>query len=136
MTLDRPQQPPLRGTVDSQRWWQALAEHTLLIWRCPCGETWIYSRSRCPRCGKSEARLEQSSGKGRIVSVSTIHRKHDDAQGARRIIAVIETSEGARLLSQLDCDPAHTPQAVDDVEIVHGREVPRFRIVSGRSGDR
>ena len=54
---------------DSRPWWQALAEHRLLLPRCAACGAWRWPpREMCGRCGSFEWTWEPASGRGTVAS--------------------------------------------------------------------
>ena len=95
-----------------------------------CGRVSYPPRRVCPECRGTEFDGLRLSPAGRVVTSTVIHVAPDDLQmQAPYAMAIVETPEGARLMTQVvDCDPA---------DVLPGMEVKlEFRLVrrEGRSG--
>lgn len=65
----------VRPGLDSQPWWDALAEGRVTVPRCArCERTFFPPQARCPHCGSNEHRLEASSGDATVYSWVVTHR--------------------------------------------------------------
>ncbi|MPZ61889.1 MAG: hypothetical protein GEU93_11450 [Propionibacteriales bacterium] len=127
MTRDWPSSPPSMGTSDSSAWWVGLSEEELRIWQCECGASWVYSRARCAHCGSSDARLRVSSGHGRLLAVSIVRRLGAGTQ-VPFAVAVVETREGARLLSRVEAEDIEDVHPGAEVVAVFNDGLPTFRL--------
>jgi len=123
-------------------WWEAAAEHRLVIQRCSsCGETRLPPAPVCPSCRCEQADWQQLSGKGEVYTYTIIHRPMAADQRLPWVVAVValDGSGGKRMISNVvDVNP-------DEVEIGMKVEVvwedmsadlavPRFRPLCG-AGD-
>ena len=88
---------------ESRPFWEGVAEGRLRIQRCgACGRHVFYPRSVCPHC--MEARLEwvDTAGSGTVYSFTVVHRAPPGfAEEAPYVVALVELSEGPRLLTRL-----------------------------------
>lgn len=111
--------------MPSPRYWREIpSRYRLEAGRCTdCGHVSYPPRAICPDCRGRNAESLRLTPKGRVVTNTTIHVAPDAfAMEAPYSMAVVETPEGARLMTQVvDCDP-------DDVR--PGMEVTlQFRLV-------
>jgi uncharacterized OB-fold protein len=105
--------PPLADAI-TLPWWQAAAEHRLVVQRCTsCEHTRHPPAPLCPECRSTESDWEPVSGRGEVYSYTVVHRPIAAGQQLPYVIAVIELhdSGGVRIISNLvDVNP-------DEVEI-------------------
>ncbi|HZV48499.1 MAG TPA: Zn-ribbon domain-containing OB-fold protein [Candidatus Dormibacteraeota bacterium] len=89
---------------DSRAWWEALAEHRLLLPRCrDCERTWFPPTPGCPHCGGTSVELVESSGRGRVYSWVVVNRALAPAFTADvpYTILAVDLEEGARMFGRL-----------------------------------
>ena len=129
--------PPPLADAETLPWWQAAAEHRLVVQRCTgCGHFRHPPGPACAECRSLDSEWVELPGRGRVYTYTIVHRPVSAAQAGQLpfIIAVIEPegADGVRLMSNLvEVDP----EAVEiglPVEVVWedmGPElsVPRFR---------
>ncbi len=105
--------PPLADAI-SLPWWQAAAEHRLVVQRCTaCSETRLPPAPICPACRSADSDWKQISGRGELYTYTVVHRPIAADQQLPYVIAVIELhdSGGVRIISNLvDVSP-------DEIEI-------------------
>lgn len=118
--------------MPSPRYWREIpARYRLEAGRCTGCEEVVYpARKVCPHCRGTEWEPVQLARHGKVVTSTVIHVAPDQfAMEAPYAMAVVETPEGARFLTQVtDCDPA---------EVAPGMDVSlEFRLVreEGQSG--
>lgn len=118
--------------MPSPRYWREIpARYRLEAGRCTaCGRVAYPRRRICPACRGTEFEPLRLTRRGTVVTSTVIHVAPDAFQmEAPYAMAVVETPEGARLMTQVvDCDPD---------EVAAGMEVSlEFRLVrrEGRSG--
>ena len=129
--------PTPAASRETLAWWQAAAEHRLLVQRCAdCGDTRMPPGPLCPRCRSFNCGWQEVSGRGTVYTYTVVHRAYVPslADKVPYVIVVVELegAGGARLLSNLvDADPAavHVGMAVEAVwdDLGPGLAVPRFR---------
>ena len=86
---------------DTQAFWDAAAQGTLLIKRCgACGEPHYYPRPLCPFCLSADTRWEAAAGTGTIYSLSTMRRGKD----APYTLAYVTLDEGPAVLTNIAAD--------------------------------
>lgn len=116
-------------------WWDAAAEHRLLVVRCAaCGAAHYYPRPFCPRCGDTDVSWEQASGRATLYTWSVVHQ--NDLPPFRDkvpyVAAVVDLAEGPRMMTNVvGADPATLRAgmelAVDFEELEDGFFIPVFR---------
>jgi uncharacterized protein len=122
---------------ETQRFWDATAQGTLLLPRCLSCSTFIwYPRAFCPACGSQSVEWVEASGRGTIYSY-TINRRgygdHPEYRGQGTfVLAYVELDEGPRVMTNIvDCDPDSVAigQLVEVVfhDTGQGAALPRFR---------
>lgn len=83
---------------ETQPFWDAATEGTLLIKRCDaCGEPHYYPRALCPFCLSADTRWEETAGTGTIYSLSTMRRGKD----APYTLAYVTLDEGPAVLTNI-----------------------------------
>jgi uncharacterized OB-fold protein len=116
-------------------WWQAAAEHRLVVQRCTsCEHTRLPPAPLCPECRSEESDWKEVSGRGEVYTYTTVHRPIAAGQELPFVIAVIalEDSGGLRLISNLvNVDPQDLEIGMP-VELVWedmsaDLAIPRFR---------
>lgn len=99
--------------------------------RCKdCGKVTYPARLICPSCRGEEIEKINLSPKGKVITSTVIHVPPDDfLMEAPYAMAVVETPEGARLMTQVvDCEPS---------TVMPGMQVSlEFRLIrkEGKSG--
>src|SRR5262245_6942407 len=84
--------------------WQAAAEHRLVVQRCTrCERMRLPPAPLCPVCRGTDADWKQVSGRGEVYTYTIVHRPIAAGQPLPTIIAVIalEGAGGVRLMSNL-----------------------------------
>lgn len=103
----------------TQPHWDALALGSLLLPRCEQCGTWNPVTSRaCSRCRAVDLSWRTTSGRGRLISYSTVHQAPYPAFADKvpYTVAVIELAEGPAMIARL----THVEElAIADI----GREV-------------
>jgi uncharacterized OB-fold protein len=128
---------PLADAI-SLPWWEAAAEHRLVVQRCAaCRHTRHPPAPVCPKCRSAEADWKELSGRGEVYSYTTVHRPIAAGQELPFVVAVIalEDSGGLRMISNLvDVDPADLeigmPVEVVWEDMSEDLAIPRFRPAS------
>ncbi len=94
---------PMADTT-SLPWWQAAAEHRLVVQRCTsCEHTRLPPAPLCPECRSEESDWKEVSGRGELYTYTLVHRPIAAGQELPFVIAVIalEGAGGVRILSNL-----------------------------------
>jgi hypothetical protein len=128
--------PPLADAI-TLPFWQAAAEHRLVVQRCTgCGHTRLPPAPICPECRAADSDWKALSGRGEVYTYTVVHRPLAANQKLPFVIAVIalEGGGGVRLISNLvEVEPQHVSigMAVEVVWEDVGPELalPRFRPV-------
>jgi uncharacterized protein len=100
--------PIPKPTPVTQPFWDATAQHKLLLQKCDQGHVFYYARTHCPVCLSNQLQWVEASGKGRLYSYTVARRPQspDFAEDVPYIIAAITLEEGPRITSLLvDADP-------------------------------
>jgi uncharacterized OB-fold protein len=118
-------------------WWQAAAEHRLVVQTCAaCATPRHPPGPMCPHCRSTDARWQELPGTGTVYSYTVVHQAFLPALAAHLpyIVAVLELdgAPGVRFISNLvdvDANGVHVGLRVELVwdDIAAGYAVPRFR---------
>lgn len=96
--------------MPSPRYWREIpSRYRLEAGRCTgCGKVVYPRRLVCPSCRGRDWEAVRLSRRGTVVTCTTVHVAPDQfAMEAPYAMAVVETPEGARLMTQVvDCDPS------------------------------
>ncbi len=118
--------------MPSPRYWREIpSRYRLEAGRCRgCGKVVYPARRICPACRGTEWEKTTLSRRGVVVTSTVIHVPPADfVNEAPYAMALVETPEGARLMTQVvDCEPS---------SVLPGMEVSlEFRLIrkEGRSG--
>ena len=111
--------------MPSPRYWREVPNrYRLEAARCnDCGKVSIPARRICPECRSESMQKIMLSRSGHVVTSTVIRTPPDDlVMESPYAMAIVETPEGARLMSQVvDCDPE---------EVMPGMEVTlEFRLI-------
>jgi uncharacterized OB-fold protein len=96
--------PPPLADATSLPFWQAAAEHRLVVQRCTgCGHTRLPPAPVCPECRSAGSDWKQVSGRGEIYTYTVVHRPIAAGQQLPFVIAVIalEDAGGVRMISNV-----------------------------------
>ena len=116
-------------------WWQAAAEHRLLVQKCAaCGHTQLPPSPICAECRSADASWQPVSGRGEVYTYTIVHRPIAMGQPLPTVIAVValEGAGGVRIISNLVGVAAGAVRIGLPVELVwedmsEDLAVPRFR---------
>jgi uncharacterized OB-fold protein len=129
--------PPPLADATTLPWWQAAAQHRLVVQRCTsCQRTRLPPAPVCPGCRSADADWQEVTGRGEVYTYTLVHRPIAAEQKLPFAVAVItlEGAGGVRIISNLvDVSP-------EDIEIGMPVElvwedmspdlaIPRFRPV-------
>lgn len=120
-------------------WWQAAAEHRLVVQRCTgCQHLRHPPAPICPECRAGEADWLELSGRGELYTYTIVHRAIAAGQELPFVIAVValEGAEGVRLISnlvdldaeQLDRLDVGLPVSLVWEDMGPELAIPRFRL--------
>ncbi|MGW0816955.1 Zn-ribbon domain-containing OB-fold protein [Streptomyces viridiviolaceus] len=88
----------------TEPFWAAASRGEVLLQRCnACGHHQHYPRALCSRCWQTELDWVSSSGRGRVWTYTVVHRPGHPAwaDDVPYVLAIVELSEGPRLLTNL-----------------------------------
>jgi len=127
--------PPPLVDATTLPWWQAAAEHRLVVQRCTsCQHTRLPPAPVCPECRAAESDWQELSGEGEVYSFTTVHRPIAAEQELPFVIAVIALagSGGVRIISnlvQVDRERLEIGMPVELVweDMSADLTIPRFR---------
>jgi uncharacterized OB-fold protein len=116
-------------------WWQAAAEHRLVVQRCTaCGHTRLPPAPLCASCRSTDAEWQEISGRGEVYTYTIVHRPIAADQELPYVIAVIalEGSGGLRMISNIVGIDASEVAIGMPLELVwedmsEDLSIPRFR---------
>jgi uncharacterized OB-fold protein len=96
-----------RPTAVSAPYWQACHEGELRLQRClDCNHTQFYPRLFCTECQGDSLEWLRAEGTGTIASFTVVRRGVSEAYPAPYIVALIDLTEGPRMMSHVvDVDP-------------------------------
>ncbi len=120
-------------------WWQAAAEHRLLVQRCSdCSHPRLPAAPTCPSCRSDAAEWHEVSGRGELYTYTIVHRAIAAGQQLPFVIAVIalDGADGVRMISNLVETPLEDLRIGMRVEVAWedmgpDLAIPRFRAVVG-----
>jgi len=130
--------PPPMADTTTLPWWQAAAEHRLVVQRCSaCGHTRLPPAPVCSECRSDDAQWQEVSGRGEVYTYTLVHRPIAAEQTLPYVIAVIalEGAGGVRMISNLvgvEPEAVHIGMAVEVVweDMSEDLAIPRFKPVS------
>lgn len=112
-------------------YWDAARREELVVQRCGrCEHRPFPPRTHCPECGSGDLEWADVAGTGTVYTFTVAHRPPHGvfADAAPMVIAVVELTEGPRMVSNIvKCDPADVRvgmavtvafEAVDDSDVV------------------
>ena len=103
----------LVGDPTTEPFWAACRERRLLIQRCEaCGHHQFYPRPFCLACESAELRWVDASGEGCIYSMTTVRVPADPGMPPPYVVAIVELTEGPRLLTNIEGGSAAIGDAV------------------------
>jgi uncharacterized OB-fold protein len=113
--------PQPRVTELNRRYWDGINAGHLVLQHClnhACRRAIFYPRVCCPYCQHAELEWRDATGRGHVVSHSTIRRTHHDGFNAEApyVFAAVELAEGVLVYAQL-------PGAPVDGTLLVGRAV-------------
>jgi uncharacterized OB-fold protein len=127
--------PPPMADAITLPWWQAAAEHRLVVQRCAaCDHTRLPPSPLCPACRSADSDWKDVSGRGEVYTYTLVHRPIAAGQELPYVIAVValEGAGGVRMISNLvDVSPEELAIGLA-VELVWedmsaNLAIPRFR---------
>lgn len=100
--------PQPRITPHNQPFWSGCNENRLMIQHCgACGRHVFYPRVCCPFCHEDRLSWVQASGRGKVISHTTIRRTHHDGFNADApyVFAAVALEEGPCMYAQMPGAP-------------------------------
>jgi uncharacterized protein len=95
--------------AETQPFWDAAKEHTLLLRRCAdCGKAHFYPRRFCPSCWSADVSWEAAGGGATLYTWSVVYANDLPPFGERvpYVAAVVDLDEGPRMMTNVvDCEP-------------------------------
>ena len=127
--------PPPLADATTLPFWEAAAEHRLVVQRCTaCGKTRLPPSPVCAECQSDQAEWQEVSGQGEVYSYTLVHRPLAAGQTLPFVIAVISLEESGdlRMISNvvgIEPEAVHIGMAVELVweDMSDQLAVPRFR---------
>jgi uncharacterized OB-fold protein len=127
--------PPPMVDATSLPWFQAAAEHRLVVQRCTsCEQTRLPPAPVCPECRSPDSDWKEVAGQGEVYTYTLVHRPIAAGQKLPFVIAVIalEDSGGVRIISNLVDVKSDELEIGMPVELVWedmsaDLSIPRFR---------
>lgn len=91
----------------SADFWDAAADHRLLVPRCNVTGTYFFPPERlCPETNTTDWAYVQSNGRGAVAASTVVFRSPSPKIEAPYVLAVIDLDEGWSMLTNVvDCDP-------------------------------
>lgn len=127
-------------SLDSRPWWDAAAEHRLVVQTCgSCGERRHPPSPVCPACSSSDVAWDEVAPRGRVYTFTIVRQAFLPALGdvLPYVVAAVELDDapGVRLFTNVVGDGALDVAIGEPVEIVFedmgpGLAVPRARRVT------
>jgi uncharacterized OB-fold protein len=103
--------------MPSPRYWREIpSRYRLEAGRCKgCGVVVFPARHICPSCRGDDVERVRLSRRGKVITSTVIHVPPGDfLMEAPYAMALVETPEGARLMTQVvDCDPSSVLPGVE-----------------------
>src|SRR5690606_39032310 len=88
----------------NQPFFAALEQQRVLLQRCiDCDKSVFYPRVCCPYCRGADLEWVEATGRGRILTHTTIHRPHHAGFDAEvpYVFAAVDLTDGAMIYGQL-----------------------------------
>ena len=94
-------------TPETAPYWEAAADGTLLLRRCPdCELTFYYPRARCPDCLGDDVEWVEADGTGTVYAhTSTETVAAWPEEDLPLVLAYVELDEGPRVMTNVRADP-------------------------------
>jgi uncharacterized OB-fold protein len=134
--------PQPRVNELTRPYWDGANNGKLMIQRCArpdCGKAVFYPRVCCPFCKGPQLDWVEASGRGRIISHTTVRRTHHDGFNgeAPYVFAAVALDEGPCVYAQLPGAPQQGSLVgksvyVDFAEHGPGRRMPIFRLAASK----
>lgn len=129
-----PKPQPVRSALN-RPYWDGTASGVLRIQHCrACDARFLYARTLCPACWKSDLLWEAATGRGHILAITTVHQAPYAAfaDDAPYRIAIIRLEEGAQLMANIIGAGAMDAVIGDPVEVTFEQRgdvvIPQFQL--------
>lgn len=127
--------PPPLADATTLPWWEAAAEHRLVVQRCAaCQATRLPPAPVCAECRSADFNWQEVPGAGSVYTFTIVHRPIAADQQLPFVIAVValEDAGGVRMISnlvQVDPDEVEVGMPVEVVweDMSEDLAIPRFR---------
>lgn len=88
---------------DNRVFWEELKNHKFMLQHCnDCKKFIFYPRIICPHCYSENISWEETSGRGKIVSYTVIHRAMPPFKDeVPYVVGIIQLNEGVKMMSRL-----------------------------------
>ena len=97
--------PPPEEDATTAPWWEATRHRRLLLQTCEaCGHAQHYPRPICLGCHAIDPPFREASGTGTVHAATAVHRAPHRALLTPYVIALVDLSEGPRLMTRLVAD--------------------------------
>ncbi|HET9007616.1 MAG TPA: OB-fold domain-containing protein [Actinomycetes bacterium] len=116
----------------SREFWDAAAEHRLVVPRCEkCAQCFFPPERLCPACGSDIWSGADCAGTGSLVAFTVVHRAPSPDFDVPYVVAVVALDEGCELLTNLVLDESNAavvgmPVRVAFLDQPDGRALPVF----------
>lgn len=99
--------PLPRPTVLSRPFWDGCREGRLLVQQCSdCGRCFFLPSEFCPYCLSSDNEWVESTGRGHVVTCTTVWRPPTPAFDPPYVVAVVRLEEGHEMVTNVvDAEP-------------------------------
>ena len=105
--------PPPLANATTLPWWQAAAEHRLVVQLCSaCQHTRLPPAPVCPQCRSADADWQEVSGRGELYTYTIVHRPIAAGQVLGALVVEVPDQNDARF------------------QLVAGRDVARGGLVT------
>jgi uncharacterized OB-fold protein len=129
--------PQPRVNEVTRPYWDGANDGRLMIQRCAnpaCAKAVFYPRVCCPHCHGGELTWFRATGRGKIITHTTVRRTHHDGFNASApyVFAAVQIEEGACIYAEIPGAPVDGESligravTVDFVEHGPGRRMPVF----------
>jgi uncharacterized protein len=122
-------------TLLSRPFWDACREGRLTAQRCSdCGELRFIPSAFCAKCLSTDYTWQESSGRGRILTLTVVHRAPTPEFETPFVVAVVRLDEGYDMFTNIVGTPPDEVHIGDAVEVEFEQFTPEitlpfFRVV-------
>lgn len=113
----------------SAPFWDSCRDSRLTVQKCSsCEELRFIPSAFCPRCLETGYSWVESAGRGRILTLTVVHRPPTPAFEAPYVVAVIHLDEGYDMLSNVVDSAPDDVQIGDAVHVVFSEFTPEITL--------